>query len=144
MMGLFSRRNLLLGLGGGAAAGVATFSATRSPTYFAQILRPRGRGRQDVALRSASYDDWMVQVGTNFTAHTGQVLNLVDVQAFSQKGGRPRNIRDRAFVARFDITRGGALPEDLYRVAHPNGGTFDIFLTRGSPDKPLRMLAVFN
>ena len=65
------------------------------------------------------------------------------MQAFPNHGARPGNLRDKAFVARFDVAEGAALPEALYRVAHPNG-TFEIAMSKGSPDKPLRMLAVFG
>ena len=143
-LGLFSRRNMLLGLGGATAAGAATVGGGSTASFFEQILRPSEGGRTDVALRSAAYNDWAAQVGSNFTAHSGHVLKLVDVQRFGNKGARPHNLRQQAFVARFDISRGGGLPEELYRVAHPNGDTFEMFLTKGSPDKPLRMLAVFS
>jgi hypothetical protein len=143
-VGVLSRRNMLLGLGGAtAAAGVVTVG-TGAAGPFAEFLRPVAGGRSDAALYAAGYADWRTQVGTNFTAHSGQVLKLVDVQGFSNKGPRPSNLREQAFVARFDIGVGEALAEGVYTVAHPAGGTFDMFLTKGSPDKPLRMLAIFN
>jgi hypothetical protein len=141
-----SRRNMLIGLAGGAAATagtLATHGFTESAS-FANLLRPVGLGPSGAPLATAGYADWANQIGSSFTAHSGQVLKLVDVQGFPQKGARPGNLRDRAFVARFDISKGASLSEDLYRVAHPEGGTFDIFLTQDSPDKPLRMLAVFG
>ena len=142
--GVLSRRNMLLGLGGAtAAAGVVTVG-TGGAAPFAEILKPAAGGRSDAALHAASYADWRTQVGTNFTAHSGQVLKLVDVQGFPNKGPRPGNLREQAFVTRFDIGVGEALAEGLYTVAHPTGGTFDMFLSKGSPDKPLRMLAIFN
>ena len=141
-----SRRNVLIGLAGGAAAtagGVATNGFSESPS-FANLLRPAGIGHNGGPLAHGEYDDWKSQVGSSFKVHSGQVIELVDVQAFPQKGRRPGGLRDRAFVARFDVTEGAALVEDLYGVAHAERGAFDMFLTNAGPDKPLRMLAVFN
>jgi len=134
ILGLFSRRNMLLGLGGAAATGA--FVMASGPAWAG--------GKTDVPLNTAAYDDWSAQVNSNFTAHTGQVLKLVEVQAYPVSGTRPSEVRTQGFVARFDITRGAAMAEGRYLVAHPRGGTFEIFLTKGGPDKPLRMLADFN
>lgn len=139
ILDLFSRRNLLLGLGGTAAA--AAFAGAAGAKVVGRTVVVL---RRTVALRSAGYADWSAQVGSNFTAHTGHVLRLVDVHAYPRAGSRPRGVRTQGFVARFDIIRGGALPAGRYLVAHPGGGTFQIFLTKGGPDKPRRMLADFN
>ena len=147
ILDLFSRRNILLGLGGVTATTVGAAAGTGSggAEIFAQLLRPGGRGRRGVALRNAEKDDWSVQVGSLFRAETGHLLKLVDVQGFPERNARPRQLRDTAFVARFDITSGGPLPGDrMYRVRHNEGGEFDLFLTAGIPGKPLRMDAVFN
>lgn len=141
-----SRRNMLIGLAGGAAATAGTVSTNgfTESASFANLLRPAGIGHNGGPLAHAGYDDWKERVGTSFKAHSGQVLKLVDVQAFRQQGARPAGLRDRAFVARFDVTEGAALVEDLYGVAHAEAGAFEMFLTNAGPDKPLRMLAVFN
>ena len=141
-----SRRNMLIGLaaGGAATAGtVATQGFSESPS-FANMLRPAGLAPCGLPRRYAGYSDWKSLVGSNFTAHSGETLKLVDVQAFPHEGSRPSTIRDRAFVARFDITKGAELGENLYGLAHPVAGAFDIFMSKSGPDKPLRMLAVFN
>lgn len=146
-MSLVSRRNMLLGLAGGAvAAGGITVQQTGIASEgFAELLRPVGLGRRGVNLATASKDDWALQVGTFFTAQTGHVLELADVQGFRERGKRPPGLRAEAFVARFDVARGGALPDaQLLTVNHTEGGTFDMFLTAGDPSKPLRMLAVFG
>ena len=137
---------MLIGLAGGAVAtagGVATNGFSESAS-FDNLLRPAGKGHNGAPLPYAEYGDWKAQVGTSFKAHSGHVLKLADVQAFRQEGARPAELRDRAFVARFDVTEGGALVEDLYGIAHAEGGAFDMFLTTAGPDMPLRMLAVFN
>ena len=141
ILSLFSRRNTLIGLAGGAVAITGTIGSTGGA--FARVLKPTGAGRRSVALGSAGYDAWSAQVGSKFMASSGQVLKLVDVEGLPAKGAKPRNVRDQAFVARFEVSTGRALPEQLYRVAHPDGGTFEIFLTGTGPDQPQRMLAVF-
>ncbi|HYD23792.1 MAG TPA: hypothetical protein VEB68_03280 [Croceibacterium sp.] len=141
ILGLFSRRNMLLGLGGAAAAGAVTAQPSGGASYFARLLRPSA-GRANGSLKNGSYADWSAQVGSSFTAHTGHVLKLADVQAFPKRGARPAGGREQAFVARFDVVRGASLPEAIYRVAHPRGGTFELLLSNA--DKPLKMLAVLN
>ena len=145
-LSLFSRRNLVFGLIGTAAIG--TVAATQRITgsdLFARLLRPVGLGRRGVPLASATYDDWALQVGSLFTSHSGQILKLADVQRFPERGTRPAGLRNRAFVARFDVIRGAALPDSsITRFNHPEGGVLDLLLSAGDPAKPLRMLAVLN
>jgi len=144
---LVSRRNILLGLAGGAvAAGGITVQQTGvGSESFAELLRPTGLGRHGVNLATASKDDWALQVGTMFTAQSGQVLKLVNVQGFRERVKRPAGVRAEAFVARFDVAAGGALPgNQIHRVNHKEGGEFDIFLSAGDPSKPGRMLATFG
>ena len=96
-------------------------------------------------LASAGKDDWALQAGTFFTAQTGHVLKLVDVQGFRDRASRPRGPRAEAFVARFEIVSGGHLPgEQLLTVSHKEGGVFDILLTGSHPSTPQRMLATFG
>jgi hypothetical protein len=145
ILSLFSRRNLLLGVVGTATVGtVAATQRTGGADFFARLLRPVGLGQRGVPLASASYDDWALQVGSSFTAQTGQVLKLADVQKFPERGNRPENMRN-PFVARFDVSKGAALADsEIYRVSHPEGGTFDLMLQSGDPSKPMRMLAVLS
>ena len=145
-MSLVNRRNILLGLAGGAvAAGGIAVQQTGGAGTFAELLRPTGLGRRGAFLATATKDDWALQVGTFFTAHTGHVLKLVDVQAFPQHGARPSGLRPRAFISRFQITSGGALPgQQLLTVSHKEGGTFNIFMDAANVATPLRMSAVFN
>jgi len=146
-MSLVSRRNILLGLAGGAVvAGGITVQQTGGAGAFAEMLSPAtGLGRRGVSLATAEKEDWALQVGTLFTASTGHVLKLASVQAFRELGERPDELRDRAFAASFDVVSGGPLAaEQLFAVNHKEGGTFDIFMTAGDPARPLRMLAVFG
>ena len=145
-LSLVNRRNILLGLAGGAvAAGGIAVQQTGGAGSFAELLRPGGLGRRGAFLATANKDDWALQVGTLFTASTGHVLKLVDVQGFVEHGRRPAGLRPQAFVTRFDVTSGGQLPgSQLLRVSHKEGGTFDILMSNANPARPLRMLAVFN
>lgn len=139
---ILSRRNLLIGFASTAVVAGGTMRF-RSPQEFSLLVRPRGRGRRQVALHTAAKDDWAAQVGTTFTAETGQLLELTDVQGFPEKNKRPDGLRESGFVARFEIKRGGPLPGDqILRFAHAEGGTFDMVLASGS--EPLRMSAIFN
>jgi hypothetical protein len=141
-----SRRNILIGLAGGAAAsaGIIATTGIADSNSLASLLATEGNAPARGPLAYGGFAEWQAQVGTSFKSQSGHLLKLVEVQAFAQKGSRPGQLRDRAFIARFDITSGGSMAEDLYRVAHREGGIFDILLTSGSPDNPLRMLAVFN
>lgn len=145
-LSLVNRRNILLGLAGGAvAAGGIAVQQTGSAGAFADLLRPAGLGQRGVFLATANKDDWALQVGTFFTAHTGHVLKLVDVQGFRDRGRRPAGLRLQAFISRFDITKGEPLPgQQLLTVSHKEGGTFDIFMDAANAARPLRMTAVFN
>lgn len=145
-LSLVNRRNILLGLAGGAVvAGGITVQQSGGTGAFAELLRPVGLGRRGAFLATANKDDWALQVGTLFTASTGHVLKLVDVQGFAEKNRRPAGLRNQAFVARFDIVEGGAMAaSQLLTVNHKEGGTFDILMSGANPAKPLRMLAVFN
>jgi hypothetical protein len=131
-----SRRKVMIGMAGGAAAAAVTLTgAARAQS---------GGGKNAVPLVSAGYSTWAGQVGTNFTAHTGHVLKLVQVQAYGSSGSVPAGVRNPGFLARFDITRGSALAAGRYLVAHPTGGTFEIYLSKSGPTYPMRMLADFN
>ena len=141
---LLSRRNVVLGLAGTAAVGTVAVQKSGGADAFAKLLSPGEGGRTGVWLAKAASADWVLQVGSTFTAHTGHVLKLVNVQGFPKSGKLPAGVRDRAFVARFDILKGGKMPGDkIYRVNHKQGA-FDLFLTTGDPSKPLRMKAVFS
>lgn len=140
---LFTRRSLLLGLGV-TGAGAATLGGTKSVDFFRQLIRPNAGGRKNVRLATAEFTDWSLQIGSRFIAHTGHELKLVDVQAFADRKDRPDALRDRAFVARFEIEKGGEMPADLYTVRHANGGTFMVSFDPANPAKPLEARAIFG
>ena len=148
LINLLSRRNLIIGMAGTAAAGATAAPMFLDPVALMQLLRPAG-ARRGGALKSGETGDWTAQRDTIFRLETGQVLKLTDVQAFKsidRKGTRrPSGVRSTAFVARFDIKDGGPLVGDrIYRINHAQGGVFDIYLTTPDASKPLRVDAVFS
>lgn len=141
---LVSRRTVVLGLAGTAAAGTVAVQKAGTVEAFAALLNPVGAGQSAAWLAKATSADWAAQIGSKFTTQTGHVLKLIDVKNFPQSGRRPAGLRDRAFVARFAVVKGGPLPGDTtYRVNHKQG-PFDLFLDPVNPASPLRMKAVFN
>jgi hypothetical protein len=138
-----SRRGMVVGLAGTAAAGTVAVQQSTGVKAFRELLRPTDKAIGGLLAKGTS-GDWALEVGSHFTVHTGHVLKLIDVQRYPKKDRRPRNIRSRGFVARFDVVKGGVLPANtIYRVNH-RSGAFDIFLTAGKPNRPLRMFAEFN
>ena len=141
-----SRRNILITIGAAAAGAVALLSTTFRPAVTRQARRvlaatPLTRGM--LSLASAEMDEWTGQIGSTFTAGGGYVLKLAGVRPLQSDGERPAELRDRAFAAVFEITRGSAMPGDLiYTVSHPQYGPLQLFLS-STPD-PRRMLAIFN
>src|SRR4051794_21054421 len=119
---ILSRRNLLVGLAGSAAVGTlaVTNAGKQQVAAFSQLLWQRRPGRHNVRLATASVDDWALQIGTTFQTSTGHTLKLADVRQFDHQNKRPAGLRDRAFVAGFELVSGaGALPNELVlRVNH--------------------------
>jgi hypothetical protein len=146
-----SRRKLLVGLSGIAAASVALMASpfraviamtTRDLVRSQPVLR-----RMLLSLGDAGYDEWLDQVGTTFAVGGGTNLKLIGVSAFNNVGQRPIRLgRSQAFQAKFDVQNGGTMAGDLiYTALHPRYGAFNIFLTASSnPNTPHRMTAIFN
>ena len=144
---VLSRRALMAGAG----ALVVTAAAATTAAQWGRVdpisrkmrallrLRPR-----PVSLATAEVEDWMAASGTQFRV-AGYRLRLAGVRRL-QTGGRPAGLRQRPFVAVFDLLSRARLPGDLiYTIAHPNYGSFDIFLTHAPrPWFPRRMHAVFG
>lgn len=155
LMSLVSRRSMIVTMASGAAA-TGTYLA-QNGTGISAISANAFFSKQRVAtkavrLATAEVADWRGVVGTFFTLETGQVLELGSVAAFADPDGPPPDpLRKKAFVARFKVVppalgRSQVLPapDRIYRVAHPSGGTFDIYLSAGDPAQPDQRLAVFG
>lgn len=145
-----SRRKLLIGLSGAVAAAAALVAA---PFRTAIVTTARDLVRNQPALHrlvfslaDAGDEEWLDQVGTIFTVGGGTSLKLVAVTPMTSVGRRPAGLRDRAFLAQFDVQNRGTMAGDLiYIASHPSYGAFRIFLSASSaPNLPYRMTALFN
>jgi hypothetical protein len=141
-----SRRSIIGIIGAAAAGAVALVSTTFRPTVSRQARRvlastPLTRGL--LSLSQAEMDEWGTQIGSTFTVGGGYALRLAGVRPMESEGERPASLRQRAFAAVFEVTRGGAMPGDLiYRVSHPQYGPMQLFLSATS--NPRQMIAIFN
>lgn len=143
-----SRRTIVVGLGGAA---IATGSATTSIFSFLSLadirnkLSPTVRGRRNVALGRALFEDWSIQKGSFFTLDSGQVVELVDVQMFPNKEGRTSDLRPAAFVTTFEVRRGDPVAEErIYALAHSEGGEFPLLLNIDKGGAGKRISAVLG
>ncbi len=86
----------------------------------------------------------MAEVGAEFEiAYTR--MRLAGVRALPTAGARPPEIRQRPFIAVFDLPQGEALPGNLvYRIANRAYPAFDVFLAEPDDGRLNRMLAIFN
>lgn len=146
----FSRRNVLLVMGGAVAAAGA-FAAIP----FRAVITQRARQlvvalpqlRRLVSLANGSYEEWQTQVGSRFAIGGGQAMQLSGVRALASTGARPADVgRARAFVAFFDPLGGSNMAPDLiYTANHAQYGPLQIFLSAAPAQRAAgRMLAVFN
>ena len=141
-----SRRNILITLGAAVAGTVALAGTALRPVITRQARRvlastPLTRGM--LSLSQAEMTEWSDQIGSVFNIGGGYQLKLAGIQPLQSDGVRPSSLRDRAFAAVFDVTRGSALPGDLiYTLSHPQYGPLQLFLS--STGNPRRMLAIFN
>jgi hypothetical protein len=151
MGSLFSRRRLLMGLGGVAAGAVALmaspFRATIGTATRALVSsQPTLRG-MFLSLADGGYQDWLDQVGSTFSIGGGTSMKLIGVTPFGTAGTRPASLsRDSAFIAKFDVQNGQTMAGDLiYTASNADYGAFQIFLSASTdPATRSRMTAVFN
>jgi hypothetical protein len=146
----FSRRNMILALGGAfAAAGVLIAAPFKNPIIgnVRRLAAFTAGNRGRVSLGDAGYDEWVQQVGSVFTIAGGTRLQLAGVRPLASGGSRPASLgRNSAFLAVFDAIGGATVAGDLiYGASHPQYGAMMIFLTASSdPRTPARMFALFN
>ena len=136
--GRISRRTMIVGLAGtttlGACSGGVSIGGAGAGGSASAPVAP---------LSTADADKWAAAAGSLFDAG-GYVLRLTGIERIEQAGRRPGELRQQAFVALFDIVRGGFMPGELiYRISHATIPAFNIFLS-GSASTPSRMHAFFN
>ena len=140
-----SRRNILVGAAGAAVCAIVATPLLRPVVgdRARRLLASNPVTRRFVSLDDAGQAEWAAQVGTDFTASTGQRLRLAGVRAFPSPGQRPAGLRQGAFAAFFDVADGAAMAGNIiYTLAHPQYGSTPVLLS--VTDTPGRMLAVFN
>ena len=141
-----SRRDLLAGFAAVGAFAVVAMAAKNSHIVRSTSLRRTATNTRSrpASLATAEIEHWMAEVGSDFDiAHTR--MRLSGVRALTAEGPRPAELRQRPFVAVFDLPRGEALPGNLlYRIAHQAYPAFDIYLAEPDDRSLHRMLAVFN
>lgn len=145
---LFSRRNILAGLGLGAAS----VGALAAPALKLDWTRKPGTkswwDRPSVSLATAGMDEWTRHVGTEFS-FAGQggavAARLAAVEPLNSKGKRPRGLRDRAFALVFEST-GAALPagDRIFDVSHSTGSSKMFLSACGDKCTGRRLQAIFN
>lgn len=152
-VGPVSRRRMIAGLAGVAAAG--GFGAWALPVgWYEQrkaLVPASWWRRRNWTLATAGIREWTSQVGRSFVilgAHRELRLKLVEVRPFPSPGERPPEVsRDQAFAAIFDlVSRGRMANQDrIYRLASVRYGEMRVFLKPcGNAANPRRFEAVFN
>lgn len=132
-----SRRTMIVGL-----AGTTTLGACSGDPIGGQGVGGSASASAP-PLSTADADKWEAAAGSLFDAG-GYVLRLAGIERIEQAGRRPGELRQQAFVALFDIVRGGFMPGELiYRISHATIPAFNIFLS-SSASTPSRMHAFFN
>lgn len=140
-----SRRNILVGAAGAAVCAIVATPLLRPVMgdRARRLLAGHPITRRFVSLDDAGEAEWAAQVGTRFTASTGQRLRLAGVRAFPSPGPRPAGLRQSAFAVFFDVADGAAMAQNvIYTLAHPQYGSTRLMLSL--TDTPGRMVAVFN
>ncbi len=127
----------------GLAAIAATTASGVDPVTRAMRRLLEGR-RRPASLANADILDWVAETGTLFTA-AGYRLRLAGVRAL-KTGPRPPELRQRPFIAVFDVVGRSPLPGDLiYEVSHARYPAFDLYLTNApTRTRPLRLHALFG
>lgn len=142
-----SRRSVVAGAAGltvlvGAGASALTVAAARPAGAAASLW-----DRQFWTLESAGVQEWLRNVGSNFTivADNGRnvTMKLGAVLPFPNRGSRPAQLgRTSAFHTLFDpADRNAVKGNRIYRVRHARYGDMSIFLARTAKG---RLEAVFN
>ena len=135
-------------IGGAAAASflaLTAVAATRTggvDRISRKMRLMQGRARPS-SLATAEVEDWMAEAGSQFSV-AGYRLRLTGVRRLPL-GPRPVELRQKPFIAVFDLLSRHFLPGDLiYPISHPHYPPFEIYLTN-APTRwhPRRMQALF-
>ena len=144
-----SRRNMML-VTGGAVAGASALLAGPFRSSIRSVARKAmvnsGVGRRLLSLGSATYDEWLSVVGSDFGLGGRTTVKLVGVRALPTSGAKPQGIRTQGFAAFFEPAGNQSVAPDLiYTATHSTYGPTRLVLAAASdPRTPRRMVAVFN
>jgi hypothetical protein len=148
-----NRRKMML-VTGGAVAGASALMAAPFRDEIAskarELVVSTGVGRGMLSLATATYDEWLTQVGSTFSLGARNSIQLVGVRPLPTSGARPQGVRGQGFVALFDpvtaMARQATIAPDLiYTATHPTYGPMPLFLSATSDSRtPGRMAAVFG
>ena len=141
-----SRRNVLLGLAGVAAAGLVATARwiPSAEERTRRILASNPVTRRFLSLANAEQGEWAQQVGSEFRVEGGYRLKLAGIESSRSIGERPQQVtRRRGFIAVFDVLDGASMAGDLiYSASHSQYGSLPLFLSASG--SPSRMFAIFN
>lgn len=143
-----NRRKMML-VTGGAVAGASALMAAPFRDEIAsgtRTLVANTVGRSFLSLATAGYEEWLAQVGSQFSLGGGTRVQLVGVRALPSAGAKPQGVRRQAFAALFDPLAGRSVAPDLiYTATHSEYGPTPLFLSATSDRRtPGRMIAVFS
>ena len=142
-----SRRAVIGGSAAASLVALTAFAATgnggvdRISRKMRMMLKARSRPS---SLATAEVEDWMAEAGSHFRV-PGYRLRLTGVRRLPL-GSRPLELRQKPFIAVFDLLSRHFLPGDLiYPISHPHYPPFEIYLTN-APTRwhPRRMQALFG
>lgn len=145
-----SRRNLVLGLGGAAAA----IGVLKAPLIASELLpAQQGAGTVNVwdreywTLESAGIEEWKRQIKTWWWVAsddgTGKRLLLKSVEPLNSAGERPDEVsRAGAFAVTWQPNVATRLVGDrIYALRHPTYGRMQLYISRRSGNN---VVAIFN
>ena len=140
-----SRRNILIGAAGATVCAIVAAPLLRPVVgeRTRRLLAGNPITRRFLSLADAEQAEWAALVGSVFAESGGRTLRLAGVRPLLSAGERPAGLRDRAFLAVFDVAGRAAMAgEMIYALTHPQYGAAQVFLSQS--DRQGRMLAVFN
>lgn len=140
-----SRRNVMLGLAGAGAVGIAAAATPAGKLLRSGVGTLTGRTPpRRVPLALAGYAEWLRAVGGIFTIEGGYDLRLAGVRMVGASAGRAavRGVRTYAFTATFEVLAGKTMAGDLIYTARYGAERFPLFLSATAA--PSRMQAMFG
>ena len=143
-----NRRNMMLVTGGAVAGAGALIAAPyrESIKSVARTLTVSSGTAGFQSLATATYEQWLNEVGAQFSLSGTARIKLVGVRALPTSGAKPQGVRTQGFAAFFEPAAGQTVPPDLiYTATHSSYGPMPLFLAgTNDPSTPKRMVAVFN